>query len=63
MLIKIKKDFDFIKVHEKDNGAILVTSKEGKNITAIDARMPGVNNYLEKIDKIQGDRIKKGLSY
>ena len=62
MLIKMNWKPDNLLLKEHSNGAITVASLSGKYITVIDGRMNGLRNYLEKIDKIQGQRIKKGIA-
>lgn len=59
MLIKMNWKPSYLKIYEKENGAILVTSLTGKYITVLRSDMPNLRNYLEKMDKIQYDRMRK----
>ena len=59
MLIKIKGKHKNIKVFEHGNGAYLITSLGGKNITVIDGKHKNAEKELERINELQGRRMKQ----
>lgn len=59
MLINMNWKPSYIKLQEKPNGAILITSLTGKYITVIRSDMPKLREYLELMDNIQRKKMKK----
>ena len=58
VLIKMNKIYDNIRLAEHSNGAILVRSLTGKYITIINSKIDGYKEELERIDRLQGKRMK-----
>lgn len=58
MNFKIRKQYDHILLSEHENGAIMVRALNGAYITVIDSTWNGYKKQLEKIDYLQGQRMR-----